>query len=990
MIVDLQRPRRSGVIRHARMLLTVAVVLAVAGAGGAQPALAASTPAVVSDPASAGVPAFGIASFDGLITNQDGSVDTQAGSHPFQATTSFSFPTGAYPGAGIGSHDPIAVETMRDASVDLPAGLVGNPVGLPQCPQQDLTLSAGSTTNRSNCPVGSQVGLLRLNLSEFRDLTVALYNMVPNPGEAGQFAAVVGPVNAYIDFHVRSGGDYGLTASLSEAVSEVTINASSLTVWGVPADPAHDALRGALCHGDPSIPAHCDGGGFSAGELPRALLTLPTSCAGPQATSLSVDTWQHPGAFFTASFLSHDTAGNPVGVDGCNRLQFAPSITAQPDSSAGDSPTGLHVDVHIPQAGLTDPKGLAAANLKKAVVTLPAGVSVNPASADGLAACSPGQIALSSAGPATCPDGSKVGSVEVDSPLVDHPLLGGVFLASQGDNPFGSLLAIYIAVDDPVTGTVVKLAGHVVADPQTGQLTTTFDNNPRLPFTDFKLDFFGGPRASLATPASCGVYQTTSQLVPWSAVDPNNPLPGEIANAGDSFAISSGANGTPCGGLAFSPGFVAGTMSNQANGFSPLSVSFSRPDGSQQLGAVSVTTPPGLLGMLSSVPLCGEPQASQGTCSASAQIGHTVVGAGAGSSPLVVPQAGQPQAPVFLTGPYKGAPFGLSIVVPAVAGPFNLGNVVVRAAISVDPHTAQVTITSDALPSILQGIPLRVRSVNVVVDRPGFIFNPTSCDPLSVNASITSTQGATAAVSSRFQAANCGQLPFTPKFSASTTAKTSRANGASLDAKIVIGVKGEANAHVVAVQLPKQLPSRLTTIQKACLDSVFNANPAACPAASLVGTATASTPVLPVALTGPAYLVSHGGAGFPDLVVVLQGDGVRFDLVGSINISSKGITSSKFASAPDAPINSFDLQLPQGPHSILTSNGSLCAKPLIMPTTITAYNNKQVKQSTRIKVSGCPKAKKTKKAKKHKTHKGRKAAHSGRRVGVGKGAKRRG
>jgi hypothetical protein len=957
MIVDLQRPRRSEVIRHVRALLAVAVLVAVAGAGDTQRAWAASASALSPGPASSGVPAFGISSFDGLITNQDGSVDTQAGSHPFQATTSFSFPTAVYPG----NDGPIAVESMKDVSVDLPAGLVGSPVGIPQCPQQDLG---------PGCPAGSQVGLLRVQVEAVHDLTIPLYNMVPNLGEPAQFAAFLSPINVYIGFHVRSGGDYGLTASLSDALSVGPVSASSLTVWGVPADPAHDALRGAICHGDPSVLANCAGGGLSVGGLPRALLTLPTSCAGPQATSLSVDTWQHPGDFFTASFLSHDAAGNPVGVDGCNRLQFAPSLTAQPDSTAGDSPTGLHVDVHIPQAGLADPQGLAAANLKKAVVALPAGLSVNPASADGLAACTPQEIALSSAAPARCPDASKVGSVEVDSPLVDHPLLGGVYLASQGDNPFGSLLAIYIAVDDPQTGVVLKLAGHVVPDPQTGQLTTTFDNNPRLPFTDFKLDFFGGLRAALATPASCGVYQTTGQMVPWSAVDPNNPLPGEIANAGDSFAVSSGANGAPCGALAFTPSFLAGTASNQANGFSPLSVSFSRTDGSQQLGGVSVQMPPGLLGMLSSVPLCGEPQASQGRCGAGSQIGHTVVSAGAGSSPLVVPQAGQPQAPVYLTGPYKGAPFGLSIVVPAVAGPFNLGTVVVRAAVSVDPHTAQVTVTSDPLPSILQGIPLRVRRVDVVVDRPGFIFNPTSCDPSLVNGTITSTQGTTAAVSSRFQAANCGELPFTPTFSASTTARTSRANGASLDAKILIGVKGEANAHVVAVQLPKQLPSRLTTIQKACLDSVFNVNPAECPAASLVGSATASTPVLLVALTGPAYLVSHGGAGFPDLVVVLQGDGVRFDLVGSINISSKGITSSKFSSAPDVPINSFELKLPQGPHSILTSNGSLCAKPLIMPTTITGYNNKQVKQNTKIKVTGCPKAKKAKKTRnKHKKRK---------------------
>ena len=886
---------------------------------------------------------FRITSFDSSVLGQDGSAATQAGSHPYEMTTAFSFP-----GSGLVGH-LAPDENVKDVSVDLPAGLIGNPAGLAQCPQEKL---ADFTTNVSDCPAGSQVGQLTLQ-SVLGEISAPVYNMVAPAGEPAQLGAFIAVVRVLIDTHVRSGGDYGLSASLSDIPSPLPFTGSSLTLWGVPGDPSHDSQRGAIC-----TTQGCFNGGLSAGSVPKPFLTLPTSCAGPQSTTLTVDSWQGIGDFQSASSLSHDETGRPVGVDGCNRLDFSPSISVQPDVSVADSPSGLHVDVHVPQAGLNDPNGLAAANLKKAVVVLPAGMSVNPAAADGLGACSLDQIGLSSAAPAACPDASKIGTVEVDTPLLDHPLDGGVFVAAQGANPFNSLLAIYVAVADPQSGVVIKLAGHVVADPSTGQLTATFDNNPQLPFSDFKLDFFGGPRAALATPESCGSFQSTSALTPWSAVDPNNPTPGEIASPSDGFTLNSGCVS------GFAPGFTAGTASSQANGFSPFVLSVSRSDQDQELGGVSVTLPEGLLGMLSSVPLCGEPQASQGTCGSASLVGHTVVGAGAGSSPLTVPQAGQPQSPVFLTGPYKGAPFGLSIVVPAVAGPFNLGTVVVRAAVSVDPHTSQVTVTSDPLPTILQGIPLRVRRVDVVVDRPGFIFNPTSCNPLTVQGTVTSTAGASAGVSSRFQAANCGALPFSPKFSASTSAKTSRANGASLDAKILIGVKGEANAHVVAVQLPKQLPSRLTTIQKACLAATFNANPASCPAASLVGMATAVTPVLPVALSGPAYLVSHGGAGFPDLVVVLQGDGVTFDLVGSINISSKGITSSTFASAPDVPINSFELKLPQGPHSILTGNGSLCAKPLIMPTTLTGYNGKQVKQSTTIKVSGCPKAKK---AKKHKT-----------------------
>jgi hypothetical protein len=910
-------------------------------------------------------PSFGVPGFDGSILNQDGTTDTQAGSHPYVLTTTLGF------NSRVDSNGaPLPDGNVKDIAVNLPSGLVGDPTAIPQCPQQDLQ---DVLTFRAGCPAASQVGFITLRMKAFAAERYPVFNMVPPPGEPAQFGAFLnGVAIVYIDARVRTGDDYGLTASLSNVPTLLPLVGSTLTLWGVPADPSHDSSRGDFfqCFGDfVNVADSCFGGGQSAGGVVKPFLTLPTSCGGPQGFSLSADSWQSPGRFANGSFLTHDGGGRPVGFEGCNRLDFSPSILARPDTSSADSPSGLSVDLHIPQAGLQVADGLMAANLKKAVVALPAGFSLNPSSANGLAACSPAQIALSSPDPGTCPDASKIGSVEVDTPLLAHPLLGGVYLASQGDNPFGSLLAIYAAVADPQSGVVVKLAGHVVADPQTGQLTTTFDNNPKLPFSDFKLSFFGGQRAALATPQSCGVFQTASEMTPWSALDPGNPTPGETVSPSDSFAISSAPGGGACAGsLPFAPSFVAGTVSNDANGFSPLSVSFSRQDGEQGLGGVSVQMPPGLLGMLSSVPLCGEPAASEGSCPASSQIGHTTVSAGVGSDPVVIPQAGGPQAPVFLTGPYKGAPFGLSIVVPAVAGPFNLGNVVVRAAIGVDPHTAQVTITSDSLPTILQGIPLRVRKVTVLVDRPGFIFNPTSCNPLAVNGTITGVQGATAGVSSRFQAANCGQLPFSPKFSASTKAKTSRANGASLDAKILIGVKGEANAHVVAVQLPKQLPSRLTTIQKACLDSVFNANPAACPAASLVGTATAVTPVLPVPLSGPAYLVSHGGAGFPDIVIVLQGDGVRFDLVGSINISSKGITSSKFASAPDAPIDSFELKLPQGPHSILTGNGSLCAKPLIMPTTITGYNNKQVKQQTRVKVTGCPKAKKTKKVT-HKKHK---------------------
>jgi hypothetical protein len=458
-------------------------------------------------------------------------------------------------------------------------------------------------------------------------------------------------------------------------------------------------------------------------------------------------------------------------------------------------------------------------------------------------------------------------------------------------------------------------------------------------------------------PDTCGSYAASSQLTPWSSSTASEPT--------GAFAINQG-----CHGALFTPGFVAGTTSNQAGAFSPFTLSLSRGDQEQDLGGVSVTMPQGLLGSLKSVERCPEPQAAQGTCGAGSVIGHATATAGAGPDPVSV--SGQ----VFLTGPYKGAPFGLSIVVPAVAGPFNLGNVVVRAAISVDPRTAQIIVTSDSLPTILQGIPLQVKGVRVSIDRQAFMFNPTDCEPLNVGGTLTSTLGAQARVSSRFQAANCASLAFHPVFSVSTQARTSKKGGASLDVKVVYPQGPQANIRSVAVTLPKQLPSRLSTIQQACTEAAFAANPASCPAGSDIGIATARTPVLASPLTGPAYLVSHGGAAFPDVVVILQGEGVTLDLVGSVNIR-KSITSSTFASVPDAPIGSFELSLPEGPHSALAAvlparaKGSLCGQKLTMPTTITGQNGAVVKQSTKIAVSGCAKARKAKK------HRARKRAKRG-------------
>jgi hypothetical protein len=611
---------------------------------------------------------------------------------------------------------------------------------------------------------------------------------------------------------------------------------------------------------------------------------------------------------------------------------------------------------------------LAAPELQNASVTLPLGLSISPSAADGLQGCSDAQIALSSPEAGSCPLASQLGTVKITTPLLSEPVEGQLFLGtphcdpcSNADASDGNMFRIFLQAQG--AGVVIKKQGTIHVNTSTGQLTTTFEDNPQLPFNDLQLVFKGGLRAGLATPQGCGTFTTTSDLTPWSS--PITP----DATPSSPFSIDWDGNGAACPAAPLTPGFNAGTSNPNAGQFSPFTLTFSREDREQDLSGIQVHMPPGLLGMLSSVALCGEPQADLGTCAPQSRIGSMTVAAGPGSHPFYE------QGSIYLTGPYKGAPFGLSIVVPTVAGPFNLGNVVVRSQINVNAQSAALTVTSDPLPQILDGIPLRLRTANVTIERPGFIFNPTSCAQQQVTATISGAQGAQAPVSAPFAVSGCAGLHFGPKFTVAASGKTSRADGASLDAKIVYPAGAQSNIAKVKVELPKQLPSRLTTLQKACLAATFEANPAACPAASVIGIAKAITPVLPVPLTGPAYFVSHGGEAFPSLIIVLQGYGVRVDLTAATFISKKGITSSTFNTIPDVPVNSFELYLPEGKHSALGANGNLCTSSPLMPTSFIAQDGAQFKQDTKITVTGCPKAKQKKAKKAKKASRARSASH---------------
>jgi hypothetical protein len=950
--------------------------------GGGAPPASARQALTVSD---APVP-FGASTYEMAAEEVGGRVDTQAGSHPFQFTTTY----------GVNSEtagDHVKGQT-KDLSFDLPPGFVGNPTPFPQCKLADFL------TER--CPLGTVVGVSRFGLrfpipgfesdgiAVFKHLLTAvrvpLYNLEPAVGEPARFGFIFQKTPVLLTTSVRTGSDYGVTVTVKNITQAIEFLWNEVTFWGVPGDERHNQSRGEACLlNEAQLEEGVEGTNCPTLSTlnPPPLLSMPTSCTGPLRSTVVGDSWEEP----LRPYEPFATTVPIPAMDGCNRLPFEPSLRVTPDGTAGSTPTGLTVDVHVNQDSVLNSKSLAGSDVRGITVALPEGVAINPAGGGGLEACSEGLIGFEGVKEAPlepgvsnatftsslpeplqsglnfCANASKIGTVTIHTPLLPNPLEGAVYLASQEANPFGSLVAMYLVARDPVSGTLVKLPG-VVRLSETGQIVATFENNPQLPFEDAELHFFGGERAPLASPSHCGAYTSQASFTPWTGSEP--------VSASSSFEVKSGPNGGPCPGasLPFSPSLTAGTTSIQAGGFSPFTMTMSRADGSQHLQAVELKLPEGLSGLLSGVELCPESQASQGSCGPNSLIGETTVSVGVGGSPFTV-SGGR----VYITGPYDGAPFGLLIVNPAKAGPYDLadtkGNhppcdcVLVRAKIEVNPITAALTVTSDdsgpyKIPTSIEGIPLQIQHVNVTIGRPGFTFNPTNCNKTAIGGALSSAEGATQALSVPFQATNCATLKFTPKFAVATSGKNSKAYGTSLAVKLTypsLPFGSEANIKQVKVELPRQLPSRLTTLQKACTAAQFNANPAGCPSESVIGHAKAVTPLIPVPLEGPAYFVSNGGEAFPNLIIVLQGYGVRIDLVGDTFISKAGVTSSTFKTVPDAPVGSFELVLPEGKYSALTALGNLCTEKLTMPTEFLAQSGVRLTQSTPVSVSGCAKKK---------------------------------
>lgn len=856
---------------------------------------------------------------------------TQAAGHPPWGLTGFEL---AHTGSGSG-RSPNG-EPLKRLRVDVEPGLAANPQALPSCSRAEFKAKA--------CKPETQVGFVELEAvvtlpligNEVLTLKGKVFNLGEEPGlpllfgiEVEGVPPLVENVQLFLEGHVSyakepalearglPSGDFHEWFEINNVPHEVAVQAGGLPLANAPLRTLKSKL-------------------FFNGRAGRGnFLTLPSVCGAPSLSTSYLEVESDTGEIASASTVP------PVGVEKCENVPFEPIAEVMPQNPAYDQPDGAITAVKAPQNEAATEVNTA--DIAEAHATLPEGLTLNPSAAHGLEACPPSKVHFESKAPAECPAGSKLGKITIETDLPPGSLAGSLYLGDPKGLPItGPPYTVY-AVAESIYDVAVKVEGTVQPDPSTGRLTVDLKNSkehpfnlPQLPFSDALLELNTGPRAPLANPLSCSAGKTESDFIAYSGEEifkqfkPAFPFPTSGCPSPIPFALSQSTQ----------------ESSPNAGAFTSYTFNLARADGQQYLSKVVTTLPEGLVGAIPSVTLCQEPQAGLGSCPAASQIGTATVAAGAGPEPYVF------SGPVFLTGPYNGAPYGLSIPVPAVAGPFDLGTVVTRAAISVDPFSGRV-IVSSALPVIVGGVPLRLKSINVAVNRSKFLFNPTNCGLLGTDTTLTSTFGASAALSTPFQASGCSALAFKPKLTASTKAKTSRAIGAALKTKIVFPKGLQANIKSVFVQLPKQLPARLSTLNLACREATFNANPFSCPPGAYVGTAIVSTPVLPQKLIGSAVFVSHGGAAFPDLDLLLTGDGgVTVILVGHTNIS-KNITSSDFASLPDVPVSSVELKLPQGKKSALGAVGNLCKRRLLMPTTITGQNGKVIRQKTRIAVAGC-------------------------------------
>jgi hypothetical protein len=852
--------------------------------------------------------------FTAPIHDGDGVEVTQAGAHA-DATVDFMLNSTMNDTGAV-----VPDQSLRNVRVDMPRGLVGNPLSTPRCRHQEF--------KAMTCAAESIVGVEELRFAPIAgapviSADVPVYNLVPPEGVAARFAFQVTSVVVMVDMTVASDGDYHLVANLRDLATLLQIHGSKLTLWGVPADNngpgPYDVLNGETAGGP--------------GEGPRRpFLAAPTQCGPPLTTTISASSWQDDDSHAEASYTPDH------GISGCDALEFAPSIAVTPASREAGQPSAYAVDLSVPQSD--DPDGLATPSLKDAVVRLPEGVALSPAVASGLEACSDGQLALDSTDAERCPGASRIGTVKIDTPVLDAPMSGSLYVGSQrSDDPeSGEMYRLFLTAYG--SGVRIKLRGSIRLDRATGQITASFLDNPQLPFSKMSLAFKGGDRAPLVNPSVCGTHTATTTLASWG---------GQTTSPSSAFTIDQGC---PTG--RFAPTLTAGTTGALAGTFSPFTMTVGRADGDQDLSRIDVALPPGLLAALGSVPLCPEANAAAGNCDAISRIGSTTVAVGSGGAPFVLP--GQ----VYLAGPYKGAPFSMSVVVPAKAGPFDLGLVVVRIALHVDANRAQVTAVSDPLPTIVGGVPLHMRTVDVTLDRPGFTFDATSCEASAVAGAFTSTGGTTSSATVPYQPRGCDRLVLDPKLSLEYSGKTQMRTGKhpGITANLA-DTFGQANMKSIKVTLP--LTAALDPDNAEALCEPAGAAARNCPAASQIGWASATTPALHDPIQGPVYFVKGTRIGangkliptLPKLFLKLTGEGVAVDLHADSSVDGKKRLTTTFTGVPDVPVRDFRLTINNGKRGILKATNDVCGADKATTVEFTGHNGARTVRKIAVAAPSC-------------------------------------
>ncbi|MET0306501.1 MAG: hypothetical protein ABW196_09780 [Solirubrobacterales bacterium] len=880
---------------------------------------------------------FGLKDLSVTFTGASGAPPLQAGSHPDTFTTFFEANT-----IDLGGGEELPEEEFKDLEVELPPGLVATPTPVPRCASADF-LTIDFAHFFSNCSNANVVGVARVAVGfgpkkpgvETFVQGVPVFNLAPAPGSAAKLGFVVLGVPVTFEAGVNPNPPYNVQVHVTNIPQALQFYGSELRIWGTPADPSHDSERGFCAHSGQKQKCPVN--------LPRTpYFTMPRSCTGPLLTRFAARSWQHPERPPTiAETLT------PPGATGCEKLTFTPTIAAKPTTRSAESGSGLDFALHFDDEGLTSPDGVAQSDIKKAVVTLPEGMTVNPSVAQGLAVCTPLQYeheSVKSESGEGCPEASKVGNVEVETPLLEGKLLKGeLYVARQDDpassapgaeNPFDSLIAIYMVIKDPELGILVKLPGKVEPDPRTGRLITTFGEPgfevPQFPFSEFRFHFREGARSPLITPPRCGSYTSTAVFTPWSG--------GPAYSTAADFQISSGPGGAPCppaGAPPFHPRFQAGALNNDAGSYSPFYMRLQRADGEQDMTKFSSILPPGELGSLAGVGKCpdaaiavakaktGRQELAAPSCPASSLIGHTLAGAGVGEALTYV--GGQ----VYLGGPYHGDPLSVISVTPAVAGPFDAGTVVVRLALTLNPKTAEVEVdgaASDPIPHILEGIVLKVRDLRVYVDRPNFTLNPTSCEESRTKATLfgsfldvfSAADDVPVDLSSRYQAANCAGLGFKPRLALQLKGGTKRGGHPGLTATYTPR-KGDANVKGLLVRLPRSAFLDQAHIRTICTRVQFAAK--ACPKGAQYGYIKAWTPLLDEPLQGPVWLRSSSHK-LPDLVFDLHG---LVDVEVATRIDSvKGGIRARVEAAPDAPLSKVELRMQGAKKGLIVNSRDLC------------------------------------------------------------------